>query len=30
MPQNWNRYNYVLNNPLKYTGPDGRDASIQV
>ena len=22
-PQSWNRYSYVLNNPLKYTDPDG-------
>jgi RHS repeat-associated protein len=24
--QRWNRYAYVLNNPLKYVDPDGRDA----
>jgi RHS repeat-associated protein len=24
-PQNWNRYVYVMNNPLRYTDPDGRD-----
>jgi RHS repeat-associated protein len=23
MPQSWNRYTYVLNNPLKYTDPSG-------
>jgi RHS repeat-associated protein len=23
-PQSWNRYTYALNNPLKYTDPDGR------
>ena len=23
-PQQWNRYSYVRNNPLKYTDPDGR------
>jgi RHS repeat-associated protein len=22
-PQSWNRYSYVLNNPLKYVDPDG-------
>jgi RHS repeat-associated protein len=25
-PQSYNRYSYVLNNPLKYTDPDGRSA----
>jgi RHS repeat-associated protein len=24
-PQEWNRYGYVTNNPLKYTDPDGKD-----
>jgi RHS repeat-associated protein len=23
-PQNWNRYSYVLNSPVRYTDPDGR------
>jgi len=25
LPQKWNRYSYVGNNPLKYTDPDGKD-----
>jgi hypothetical protein len=24
-PQRWNRYSYVMNNPLRFTDPDGRD-----
>jgi RHS repeat-associated protein len=27
-PQRWNRYAYGLNNPLKYTDPDGRSATL--
>ena len=27
-PQRWNRYTYGLNNPLKYTDPDGRSATL--
>jgi RHS repeat-associated protein len=29
-PQMWNRYSYVVNNPLRYTDPDGRDIYAQV
>ena len=27
-PQRWNRYSYVVNNPLKYVDRDGRDAAV--
>jgi RHS repeat-associated protein len=27
-PQTWNRYAYTLNNPLKYTDPNGHDVRI--
>ncbi len=27
-PQNWNRYGYVLNNPLKYVDPFGEDVVL--
>jgi RHS repeat-associated protein len=29
-PQNWNRYTYGLNNPLKYVDPTGQDVAIRV
>jgi hypothetical protein len=27
-PQNWNKYSYVLNNPLALTDPDGREGGL--
>jgi RHS repeat-associated protein len=27
-PQRWNRYAYVLNNPLRYVDPDGREVRL--
>ena len=27
-PQRWNRYAYALNNPLKFSDPDGRDPRL--
>jgi len=29
-PQRWNRYTYVVNNPLRYTDADGRKVSITI
>ena len=30
MPQSWNRFAYVRNNPLKYVDPDGRETSAHI
>jgi RHS repeat-associated protein len=27
-PQKWNRYSYVLDNPMKYTDPNGREENL--
>ena len=29
-PQRWNRYSYGLNNPLRFTDPDGREVPVVV
>jgi len=29
-PQSWNRYTYVLNNPLRYTDPDGLETYLSI
>jgi YD repeat-containing protein len=28
LPQSWNRYSYVMNNPLKYVDPTGENATV--
>ncbi len=29
-PQSWNLYSYVMNNPLRYTDPDGHDLPPEI
>jgi RHS repeat-associated protein len=28
LPQRWNRYTYVISNPLKYTDPKGEEENV--